>query len=90
MNHSYSPNPILRIKEINTGIEQILNCSDDSYSYIVGKNSVIILAEDDVVISIYNMNGQLIQLISLKSGEQQTILLKPSIYMIGKNKVLVP
>ncbi len=59
------------------------------YSVTGGKGTITAISPIDTRLSVYNLSGQKVAEMSLKAGEQQTIAVRPGIYIVDGTKVAV-
>ena len=54
-----------------------------------GKGTITAVSSTDTHLAVYNLSGQKVAELSLKAGEQQTITVRPGIYITDGTKVAV-
>lgn len=70
-----------------TGISTISAGADD---FVAGGNGVIVVKSSTAKhLNVYNLSGQKVAEVSLSAGEQQTIAVRPGIYIVDGTKVAV-
>ncbi len=70
-----------------TGISSISAEADD---FVAGGNGVIVVKSSVAKhLNVYNLSGQKVAEVSLSAGEQQTIAVRPGIYIVDGTKVAV-
>ena len=69
------------------GIESVTTAGGD---FIGGGNGMIVIKSSEAKnVNIYNLSGQKVAEASLSAGEQQTVSVRPGIYIVGGKKVAV-
>lgn len=69
------------------GIESVTTAGGD---FIGGGNGMIVIKSSEAKnVNIYNLSGQKVAEASLSAGEQQTVCVRPGIYIVGGKKVAV-
>ena len=62
----------------------------ESGSYVAGgKGIIVVKAAESKTIGIYNLSGQKVTELSLNAGEQQTVSVRPGIYIVDGTKIAV-